>query len=186
MHMVIKVLVFADDEEDAINEAGCVLDKLCGDGQTFDYYNTFDEGYATERWGELPTVIKVCGDLGSEKCDKCDERFKCYTAKMNTMLEEAMNSTKQAFLENLGKIKNYLTTHTDDQLFEEDWFKFVCHQAGQYEGSCVWLYDQDGAGIRDNEHLQHVMSRWACNNNDKPQLDLKHKTIYVVPADVHY
>jgi len=184
--MIVKVLVFADDEEDAVNEAGCVLDKLCGEGSVFDYYNTFDAGWATERWGELPKAVRICKDLGSEKCDKCDERFWCYTTQMNSMLEEAMQRTKQAFLENLGYIKKFLTTHTDDELFEDGDFKFRCHQAGEYQGSCVWLYDQDGEGIRDNEHLNHVLSKWACNHEGKPDPELEDKYIYVVPADVHY
>ncbi len=187
MHMVVRVLVFADNEEEALSEASSVLDRLCGeDGQPFDYYSTFDEGYATQRWGELPAAVKICGDMGSDKCNTCGERFKCYTSQINEMLDEGMQSTKREFMENLGEIKKYLTTHTDEQLFEEDWFKFRCHQAGQYRGSCVWCYDQDGEGIREYSHLKNVLEKWACNNGGNPLPELEDKNIYVVPADVHY
>ena len=186
MHMVVKVLVYAEDEEDALSEAGCALDNLCGEGNVFDYYNTFDNGWATERWGELPKAVRVCADLGSDKCNTCDERFRCYTTQMNSMLDEAMEQTKKEFFENLGHIKKFLTTHTDDELFEDSDFKFRCNQAGEYRGPCVWLYDQDGEGIREKDHLQNVLNRWACNNEDKPDPELEGKDIYIDPADVHY
>jgi len=186
MHMVIKVIVFAEDEEEALSEAQCILDSLCGESEPFDYYNTFDDVYATERWGELPKVIRVCADLGSEKCEECKERFRCYTTQMNGMLEEAMQQTKQEFFEHLGMIKKFLTTHDDDQLFEDGDFKYHCHSAGQYQGPNVWLYDQDGEGIRDSEHLKNVLSKWACNNGGQPIPELANKNTYVIPADVHY
>lgn len=188
--MVIRVLVFAEDEEEALDEAKGVYENLCGEDCPFDYYTTFDEdGYGVsgkDRWGEMPPAVKVCGDLGSPKCDQCSERFKCYTTQMNEMIEEAMQKTKQEFLEHLGYIKKYLTTHNDDQLFEEDDFKYHCHSAGQYQGPNVWLYDQDGEGIRDHEHLRNVLSKWACNNEGEPSPDYKDKNVYIVPADVHY
>jgi len=186
MHMVIKVLVYADDEEEAVNEADCVLDGLCGEAEPFDYYHTFDNPQATKRWGELPKAARICMDLGSEKCDKCDDRFHCYTTQMNSMLEEAMQRTKQGFLENLGHLKKLIATHTDDELLEDSDFKFYCNQAGEYRGPCVWLYDQDGEGIREKKHLQDVLNRWACNNGGKPDPELEDKNLFIVPADVHY
>jgi len=179
MHMIIKILVFAGDEEEAVDEAHTVLENLCGDDRPFDYFNTFDGGSATERWGELPEAVRVCGDFGTEKCNECNERFHCYTTQMNAMIKEAMEDTKQSFIDNLTRIKEYITTHTDDQLFEESWFKFRCNQVGQDAGPCVWLYDQDGEGIRNTEHLNHVLNKW---NDD----GLAKKNLYVVPADVHY
>ena len=186
MHMVIKVLVYATSENDALGEARRVLNNLCGDYKEFDFYNTFDDGWATRRWGELPKAIRVCGDFGLEKCDTCAERFQCYTNQMNSMLEESMLATKQEFLKNLGEIKKCITIYNDDQLFEDDDFKWRCHQAGQYKGSCVYLYDQDGEGIRDNEHLKNVLSKWACNHGGKPDPELEDKSVFIVPADVHY
>ena len=184
--MIIKILVYADDEGDAVNEADCVLDGLCGEGAPFDYYHTFDNEQATDRWGELPKALRVCTDFGSDKCSKCDERFRCYTTQMNSMLEEAMQNTKQEFLENLGLIKNFITTYTDDELFEDSDFKFRCNQAGEYRGPCVWLYDQDGEGIREKRHLHNVLNRWACINGGEPDPELEGKNLFIVPADVHY
>jgi len=186
MHMIVKILVFAEDEEDAVSEAHYVLDRLCGEGEPFDYFSTFNDKHALERWGEMPPAVKVCADLGSDKCDKCSERFKCYTIQTNSMIEEAMQKTKQEFLENLAPMKKLLATHNDDQLFEDHSFMFRCYQIGQYKGPCVSLYDQDGEGIRDNEHLNHVLSRWACNHEGKPDPELRDKSIFCVPADVHY
>ncbi len=184
--MVVKVLVYADDEDEAVDLAGDILDGMCGEAYfPFDYYNTFDNGWATERWGELPKAVKICGEFGTAKCDTCAERFKCFTTEMNTMLEEAMLSTKKEFFEHLGEIKKYLTTHNDDELFEDDWFKYHCHSAGEGQGPNVWLYDQDGEGITETKHLMNVLNRWACNNKGEPDPEYD-KPIYLVPADVHY
>jgi len=193
MHMLIKVLVFARDEEGALNEAKRILENLCGDGRFFDYYTTFDEdGYGMsgkDRWGEMAPAVKVCTSLGSSKCNQCPDRFKCYTTKMNEAIEDIMQTmqkTKRSFLEHLKQIKKYLATHSDDQLFEEDDFKYQCYSVGQYEGPSVWLYDQDGEGITSYRHLHNVLNKWACNNNGKPSPEYKDKDLYVVPADVHW
>lgn len=185
-HMIIRILVYADSEEDAFNEAQNVFDSLCGDGagSAFDYYNTFDGASAIERWGEIEPVTKICLDFGSKECGKCVERFHCYTTQMNTELEKAMQETKRDFLEELGEVKKYLATHTDDQLFEEDWFKFHCSQVGQDSGPQVRLYDQDSEGIRTHKHLDNVLNKWG--RGGKPDPELRDKSLYLIPADVHY
>lgn len=186
MHMVIRVLVYADSEEDAFDEAQTVFEGLCGEGSSFDYYNTFDGARAMERWGELPMVTKVCLDFGSEKCGKCDERFHCYTTQMNAELVEAMQMTKRDFLESLEEIKKYLATNTDDQLFEEDWFKFRCYQVGQDRGPQIQLYDQNGEGIRNHGHLNNILKRWAGSKGKPDYESEENKNLYIIPADVHY
>lgn len=82
--MVISVLVYANDEEGALSEAGGILDNLCGEGNEFDYYSTFNNEHASERWGEKSPATKICADLGSDRCDKCNERFHCYTTQINS------------------------------------------------------------------------------------------------------
>jgi len=186
VHMVIKVLVYAENEEDALDEAQSVFEGLCGEGQPFDYFSTFDEGWATERWGELPSAVKVCKDLGSPKCDKCKDRFKCFTGEVNSMIAEAMERTKREFLDNLAEVKKLLVSKSDEELFEDGDFKYRCHCCGSYEGPDVWLYDHEGEGIRDSDHLKNVLEKWACNNGGQPDPELANKDIYVVPADVHY
>jgi len=56
------------------------------------------------------------------------------------------------------------------------WFRFFCHCLGQYQGSEVWLYNNDGSGIRNTTEL-----KWALNPEG-----ISKKNIWIVPADVHY
>jgi len=187
--MIINIIVYAEDEDEAVDEAKITLDRLCGeDGQRyFDYYSTFDEGFASKRWGDLPKATFICTDLGSEKCGYCADRFKCYTVKTNEILEEAMVATKRDFLRALGEIKSGITAKSDEELFEDDnMFKYWCHKAGEYRGNHVWLYDNDGEGIRNTTHLKNVLDKWACNNSGEPEPQYDNLKIYVVPADVHY
>jgi len=169
MHQVITVIVYAENKNEALDKAKTIFERLCENQYPFDYFTTFDEdGIGTsgkDRWGNLPAVTLAISKKGKE------------------LIEQGIKFTKDEFMENLKIIRKLLKKKTDKELFEKDggveMFRFSCYQIGRHRGSSVWLYDNDGEGITDPEHLKNVLKKW----NDKSYRGLK---IYVVPADVHY
>ena len=43
MHQIIKAILYANSEEEALDKAKSIFENLCGDGQAFDYYTLFNE-----------------------------------------------------------------------------------------------------------------------------------------------
>ena len=63
--------------------------------------------------------------------------------------------------------------------------RYYAHQIGKYEGSGIYMYDDNGEGIRDKRYLDNVLNKWISLGNDYPK-NFTGLTIYVVQADVHY
>jgi hypothetical protein len=187
--MIIRVIVYAHDEQEAMENARQVFEGLCENQDPFDYYTTFDEDKpmsGKNRWGELPVVVKVCTRHGSEECDTCKERFKCYTTKIIDLVHEGMEATKQEFFKHLVDIKHGFATKSDIELFEDGMFKYYMYAAGREKGPSVYLYDQDGDGIADTEHLDNVLNKWQCNYEEGEENPYSDMDMFVIPADVHY
>lgn len=64
-------------------------------------------------------------------------------------------------------------------------WRYYCNQIGKYTGSSIWLYDQDGEGIRNRGHLNDVLTGWP-NLRDKQKGPTYTEKLWVVPADVHF
>ena len=187
MHMVIRVIVYADEEEEALSEAKSVLDELCGDGKPFDYYTTFDDKDSPMsgpgRWGPMAPASRADSPEGKH------------------LIDEGMSYTKNEFMENISKVREVLGFFSDEELFNKEMgeeasltlklkndedltrdfnvFGYYCHCLYRNPGADVWLYDQDGDAIGDPGHLKNVLNKW----DDPKRAD---KAIFVVPADVHY
>lgn len=181
MHMVIRTIVYAKDKDEALDEARHVFERLV-EREKFDYYTMFDnEGTSVSgkgRWGELTPVAEVDSKKGKQ------------------LINEGMKYTQEHFNEAIKYVREALDKHTDKELFEDRtvkvngmtrMFKYYCSVMGSYDGPNVWLYDNDGEGITDHEHLKDVLSKWQSiydrENKPNPHKDMK---IWVVPADVHY
>jgi len=166
--MVIRAIVYAQNEQDGLSKAKYVFDRLC-ERAVFDYYATFDEDNGPVagkgRWGELPVVASAESKEGKE------------------LIEEGMRFTKKDFMQRLKVVREVLASKSDEEVFESEYDKeMVRHQfycLGEYQGSSTWLYDNDGEGIRTEEFLEKVLNKWE----DERFKDLK---VYVVPADVHF
>jgi hypothetical protein len=167
MHMLIGVIVEAVDESDATSQAETILEGLTGEGNyPFDYFALAGE---SDRAEGIPTVALASTDPGAK------------------IIADGMAATKRDFMEALARIRKALGKYNDEELFtgeaknkgtlELGMFRYDCHAAGQYAGSNVWLYDQDGAGIRDDKHLARVLAKWGAVNTNE---------VYVVCADVHF
>ena len=192
MHMVIKILTFANSKEEALSQAKEILAKnLCGEGRPFDYYTTFDDNSSTvsgkARWGNLPPVVKASSVKGKE------------------LIEEGMKATWKLFKRSMDCIRPALAIHSDEEIFNEK-CSHLAHEkndiglcktmylprhfmycAGRYEGPDIWLYDHDGVAIRDVDRLKNVISHWSDYYEKKGQENpYKNMELFVVPADVHY
>jgi len=189
MHMVIRAIVYAHNEEEALNKARGIFEKLCGDeGQPFDYYTLFDEDSpiaGKNRWGNLPVVARADSPEGKK------------------LIDYAMRVTKKEFMDNMAEIREGLLNLTDEELFNEElgpnaiairaldqsehigfsydpsMIKFSMRQVGAYVGPSVYLYDNDGEGIRTPKHLNNVLNKWGAD-------EYKDLDVFVVPADVHH
>ena len=176
MHQVINAIVYAEDEEEAMDQARGIFENMVERG-IFDYYRTFDEDMdgvsGKSRWGELP----ACADAGSEEGKK--------------LVDDGMKYTKDEFIEDVGKIRECLSKFSDEEIFSGDarenmLFRSHCFHAGQYKGASVWLYDNDGDGIRTEKEMNDALGKYACLYEDEGKKNpYENDTVWVVPADVH-
>ena len=171
MHMLICAIVYARDEEEALERGETIFESLVERG-IFDYFDS-----PKERWGDVPAVVNI------EHPDA------------KKLINDAMDKMWRNFKENITVVRKLLDAYTDEEIFEERAkvekissqegfdpiriarYYFLC--VGRYEGPDVFLYDDDGEGIRTHEHLKNVLNKW----DDEKYKDLD---IWVVPADVHF
>ncbi len=178
MHSLIRAVVFAKNEEEGLAKARSIFEELVESGK-FDYYTDFAEEGTTvsgqARWGEYPVIALADSPEGKK------------------LIEDGFKSTKDEFFENLKHIRTGIEKYTDEELWKgEDningikgFFHYYCNQLGQYDGNTVWLYDNDGEGIKNERHLNDVLSKWQ-NANISGVEEYKDLNVYVVPADVHF
>jgi len=177
MHMVVRVLVFAKDAEEAVKIAGDALYSMCGDGMPFDYYNLFDNEAASERWGELPVVMRVCNKMGTKRCDNCPDRFKCYTDRQAyDLLEEGIQASEREFYRYLTDLRKCFYKKDKKKLIDDGHFRYLCYKLGEYGGSSIYLYNEEGEGIRSRKELEDILVH----------ADREDEILYIIPADVHY
>ena len=198
MHQIIKIICYANSQEEARARAEKILNEnLVGeDGQPFDYGTFFDEESSVSgksRWGNLPPVVLANSKEGKKYID------------------EGMKATKDSFMGNIKKVRKLIDFYSDEELFEgevkdtkrkiilslgenEDkelkdisQFRIRCFWLGQYGGSEIFLYDNDGSGITDTKHLNNVLNKWKCLYEDKGEKNPnKNNQIWVIPCDVHH
>ena len=171
MHQVIKIIVYAETKENALKKADSILTEFCESG-TFDYFFLFNAG------GEIPAVLLADSKEGEE------------------MIKEAMAYTERGFMRRLEQIKGCIGEFSAKELFEaksteenhcdRDMFRFYCNRLGEYAGSSIWLYDNDGEGIMTNSDLNNALNKYNCIYEDRGKKNpYKNDKIWVVPADVH-
>ena len=164
MHMIIRTIVYANSESDALSVARENFQSLCEGQYPFDYYDMFDYG-GSSYWGDIyPSVAEIDSKKGRELLLggwRATLRDMRYNLQKIREITEGMKITEIMY--NLRK--NLLQYH----------FKSV----GDYIGESVWLYDNDGEGIKYREHLNNVLNKWD-------NAEYKDMKVYIVPADVHY
>jgi len=187
-HMVIRVIVLAENEEEALREAWTVaLEKLgtTSTGGTFDYYEDFTRDglilFGRDRWGPIPPALQVT-----------TASFPTDDTRGLEQVNLAMESNRWAFKRNMTLMRFIFTKYTDDMLFEERGrehkvemegdkliigpsdFRICCLAGWGDPGPYVFLYDFNGNGILNPDMLQTVL--------DYPAK----KPLWIVPFDVHF
>jgi hypothetical protein len=194
--MIIRAIVFANNKKEALEQARAVFERLCIDQRPFDYFETFEEESkfsvcGTGRWGRMGNKKKSMGvfEVNKKTIEKLKKEKFMKAINYNQrgkeeelafgLIYDGLYFCWKSFKESIGKIKEGIKKYNMKELFEEKdyWFKYFCHCAGQYQGSNVWLYDNDGEGIRDKKHLVNALNKWGKKDKRK---------IYVIPADVHH
>lgn len=174
MHMVIRAIVYAPDEESAMDKAKEIFDRLCGEnGQPFDYYSLF-EGAGSPmsgrgRWGSIVPIARA---------DSKEGKY---------LIKDGMAATKREFMRALAEIKKGIEKYSDEELFSKrcDMWRYYAHNAGQYDGTSIWLYNDDGSGIRTPQDLENVLNKYESiyKNEPNPHAD---EHVWIIPADVHH
>lgn len=177
MHMVIRAIVYAPTREEGLSKAKSIFENMCGEGRVFDYFTSFDDDSSPvsgpKRWGKLPVIAEADSKEGKK------------------LINQAMKYTFENFFEAMKLIKKNIRKFSDKELFEEnvkdDMFRYRCYCVGEYRGPNIWLYDNDGEGIRNYGHLRNVLNKWkSVYKNEKKPNPYENDKIWVVPADVHY
>lgn len=185
MHILIRIICYANDEKEARERAEEILnDNLVGEWKPFDYGTFFDNNSSSvsgqSRFGKIAPVSLANSKEGKK------------------LINEGMKFTKYEFKRSLKKIKEMINDYNDEELFEgkilsekskiienlenkQDnfnigWFKFFCSNLGEYSGNNIYLYDDGGSGIRSNRDLKDVLNNFG---------ETKQK-VYIIPIDVHY
>lgn len=164
MHMDIGVLVRADDADGARDTAEGVFDNLCGDGKPFDYFTLVD-------------------DMGPDQKEKGVGRgiYRAASSRGKTWISGLHEATKGEFMDGIARVRKVLAANSDEDIWRHgedikrcDMFRFRCGRLGDYAGPSIWLYDGDGAGIRDDARLHGILTEVG----DPP--------LWIVLADVHH
>jgi hypothetical protein len=181
--MVIRAIVYAKDEEEALDKAREIFDKLVED-KYFDYYTTFDEDSpmsSKNRWGSLPVVAEANSPEGKK------------------LIDDGMNFAWSEFKECMKKIRSVLDRFDDEEIFEEEvldktkkvelkldgnkdleldlsMIRYYFYCCSEYDYHSIWLYDNSGLPITKRSRLKKVLEKPNQHGNK----------IFVVPADVHF
>ena len=189
MHKLIGVIVYALNEEDAIDNASAILGKIVRRGD-YDYYILLGDEYTTRRWGDLKPVYRADSEDGKK------------------LINDLMDKTFNEFKEKLNIVRKILKTFSDEEIFEQqtniikcialnkaqikEWKTLLHHLSliKHYfyclcDYSCLntYLIDNDGEPIHNFNHLKKVLEKWRRSNGYTPYEDMN---VYIVPADVHY
>ncbi|MEM3453336.1 MAG: hypothetical protein QW835_06920 [Candidatus Hadarchaeum sp.] len=183
MHVLIAAIVEANDKIDALNQGKKIFDDLV-DRSDFDYYATFDDPSAGQRWSRLPYAARLTSKEGKD------------------LLEFILDATKNELFEKLKTIRKLLRDYDDEDIWYGDdidclpadkkvyrilkggkridfensvrFFRYCCYCIGAYSGPYVFLYDEDGDGIRDCTELKHFLEKKG------------EQKLWIVPADAHF
>ena len=164
--MLIQGLVYAEDEDEALETAKQdVFDPLVWH-RTFDYYVTFDQdgsGVAgRDRWGPLRAAAPAETDIGEQQ------------------IRTGWKSTVDQYETSFDRIEEFLQEHETDEFWEDfetyHDYRHYFDIVSESQGPSTYLYDHQGLGIRNQNQLEDAYQQ--PENQDKE--------LYVVPADVHY
>ncbi len=139
---------------------------------------------------DVERATQKATDILTELCDHCHDALLCMKAdskKGQEFIKDRMATQERSFKNNLTSLRKHLENYTNDELWNQRYADAAVDciemhhrawQVGQYAGSSIYLYDDDGEGIQEPTHPKNVLEKWPCLNVSEYD-DL---TVYVVSA----
>jgi len=107
------------------------------------------------------------------------------------VIQECMAATRVEFLRHVKRLRAALAAASDEEIYlsrhpDLD-VRFEAYEVGRYNGPGVFLYDDNGEGIRQPSHLQDVLEKWPSlkTGQNREKLD-RAGAAWVVTTEVHY
>jgi len=174
MHMLVRIIVHAEDEKQAFGKAEKALNELTKGEKYFDGYATFDNEEIRDSyvdWSYLQPVMLASSPNGKH------------------FIEMGWKYTVEGFMEAFEQVKLAVQYLSLEEIMERKYpeglpedikkrinilsIQVYFDELGNQPGHPKYLY-HDHEPILSNEDLEFVL---------KPEEGLK---VYVIPADVHY
>lgn len=163
MHFSIAAIVYGKTEKAATKQAEEVFGRLsCKEcSRPFDYWSIIDGPHK----------------VGSKEGQK--------------IISDSMAWTKSEFMANIKRLRAAIAKHTDEQAYQQyhakidEDIRFLGYSIGRYKGPDIYIYDNDGEGIRHPEHLRNAIEKWPdlCGETRKRLNEAGE--VWVVQADAH-
>jgi len=139
MHYLVRLIVAADDAEEANSEAMSVMEDLI-DWREFDWYHTTADG---SRW------------------EDCWQPIRLNTKKAQAMVQDAMQGQLAEFKGTLATIRLMLDGYTDEQIFNEEFeqvdghylSRYQFNRASGYHANACQLFGEGGDSITSQKQL---------------------------------
>jgi len=160
MHETIGLIVYAHNAKEALAKRRKIMEQLaCKECQhPFDYW-------APEEIDGNPQLVS--------------------TPWATAKITELMDTTKKCFLRQLRTLRSMMGL-TDEQIFLDNDFRFAAYKVGQYTGPDIYLYTDEGEGIREPGTLKDVLEKWPTLVSDtRKELDAAGDP-WLVLVSVHY
>lgn len=179
MHMIIRIIVYASSQREAVAAAEAMVEGLVEVGVPFDDYAMFRDGWIEGRAaprGAYPSATLATSTEGKR------------------LLREGWAHTRADFRRAVAIVRNALDWYSDDEFFENKvvtsngsfgLFRYFCAALGQSAARPTWLYDGDGNPIDDRLRLRDTLAMRTSPPRNRKRRD-KRPDVWVVPVWVHF
>lgn len=143
MHYLVRLIVAADDADEANSEADSVMTDLI-EWKEFDWYNTSTDD---SRWEDCWSPIRLS------------------TEKAQAMVQDVMQSQLAEFKQTIATIRLMLDSYSDEQIFNEDFEQVDGHylaryqfsRASGYHANACQLFGEGGDSITSQKQLNYYL-----------------------------
>jgi hypothetical protein len=147
MHYLVRLIVEADDAEQANMEATSVMEDLV-DWREFDWYQTSADG---SRW------------------EDCWKPMRLSTKKAQATVQDAMQGQLAEFKQTIATIRIMLDSYSDEQIFNEEFqqvdgyylSRYQFSRASGYHANACQLFGEGGDSITSQKQLEWYLKDTA-------------------------
>ena len=171
MPTLILAIVYGRDKHEALTRADYVFERLMQEHVITEY------SLLGRRWAKLPIVAKVP------------------SSEAKQFIAEWWQVTKKGFATAITMVREGINRYSDDELFsnlvavggQQRMFRYWCSVVGGIGGTSIFLYDNDGEGICEEDHLANALSKWRFLYEEEGKENPYHdKKVWVVPAHAQF